>query len=140
MCKACGMLIKGVWVWTCYLLRCKISLDRLVLDTVYSERWKEGFEPVGSCKLDWKTVFSTFTVVFLAELGDKTQLSTMMLAASKKTPWSVFLGSAMALVLSSLIGVLIGETLYRIVPGHIIKYFAGGAFVVVGLLMLLGWV
>jgi len=88
--------------------------------------------------VNWQTVFSTFTVVFLAELGDKTQLSTMMLAASKKTPWSVFLGSAMALVLSSFIGVLVGDSLYRVVPSHIIKYFAGGAFVIVGLLMISG--
>jgi putative Ca2+/H+ antiporter (TMEM165/GDT1 family) len=88
--------------------------------------------------MDWQTVLSTFTVVFLAELGDKTQLSTMMLAASKKTPWSVFLGSAMALVLSSFIGVLVGDALYRVVPGHIIKYCAGGAFVIIGLLMLSG--
>jgi putative Ca2+/H+ antiporter (TMEM165/GDT1 family) len=88
--------------------------------------------------LNWQTVFSTFVAVFLAELGDKTQLSTMMLAASKKTPWSVFLGSAMALVLSSFIGVLVGDSLYRVVPGHIIKYSAGGAFVIIGLLMLLG--
>ncbi|MGI6661112.1 MAG: TMEM165/GDT1 family protein [Bacillota bacterium] len=92
----------------------------------------------GSHEMNWQIVFSTFAVVFLAELGDKTQLSTMMLAASKKTPWSVFLGSAMALVLSSLIGVLVGDALYRVVPGHIIKYCAGGAFVIIGLLMLSG--
>ncbi|MGI6628840.1 MAG: TMEM165/GDT1 family protein [Bacillota bacterium] len=94
--------------------------------------------PRGSYILNWQTVFSTFVAVFLAELGDKTQLSTMMLAASKKTPWSVFLGSAMALVLSSFIGVLVGDSLYRIVPGNIIKYSAGGAFVIIGLLMLSG--
>ncbi len=88
--------------------------------------------------MNWQIVLSTFTAVFLAELGDKTQLSTIMLAASTKTAWSVFLGSATALVLSSFLCVLIGDTVCRVVPLHIIKYFAGGAFVVIGLLMLWG--
>ncbi len=89
--------------------------------------------------MNWETVFSTFVAVFLAELGDKTQLSTMMLAAaSKKIPWSVFLGSAMALVLSSFIGVLVGDSLHQVVPVHIIKYSAGSVFMIIGFLMLLG--
>lgn len=95
-------------------------------------------EPHGSNVLDWKIVISTFGAVFLAELGDKTQLSTMMLASSKKAPLSVFLGSACALVLSSLIGVLVGDTLYRVVPPNVIRILAGGAFVVIGGLILLG--
>lgn len=88
--------------------------------------------------MDWKIVASTFIAVFFAELGDKTQLSTMMLASSKKAPASVFVGSAVALTLSSLIGVLIGDTLYRFVPAQVIKYIAGGGFVVIGGLILLG--
>ena len=76
-------------------------------------------------------------MVFLAELGDKTQLSTMMLAASKKSPWNVFIGSAFALVLSSFIGVLVGDSLCKVVPPHILRYVAGGAFIVTGLFMLL---
>lgn len=81
---------------------------------------------------------STFVAVFFAELGDKTQLSTMMLASSKKAPASVFVGSAVALVLSSLIGVFIGDTLYRVVPAHIIRIVAGGGFLVIGILILSG--
>jgi putative Ca2+/H+ antiporter (TMEM165/GDT1 family) len=88
--------------------------------------------------MDWRIALSAFTVVFLSELGDKTQLATMMLASSKKTPWSVFLGSATALVLSSAVGVLVGNTLYKLVPGHIIRMVAGGGFLIVGLLVLLG--
>ncbi len=97
-----------------------------------------GISRDGFSKMNWRTIVSTFTMVFLAELGDKTQLSTMMLAASNKSVWSVFIGSALALVLSSLIGVLIGDHFCRLVPLHIIKYCAGGAFVIVGFLMLLG--
>ena len=88
--------------------------------------------------MDWRIVASTFVAVFFAELGDKTQLSTMMLASSKKAPVSVFVGSALALTLSSLIGVLIGDTLYRFVPATVIKVVAGGGFLVIGALILLG--
>lgn len=95
-------------------------------------------EPEGSCRMNWRIIFSTFVVVFLAELGDKTQLSTMMLASSKKAPVSVFLGSAIALVLSSLIGVLVGDTICRVVSPAVIRFLAGAGFVVVGALILFG--
>jgi putative Ca2+/H+ antiporter (TMEM165/GDT1 family) len=88
--------------------------------------------------LDWRIVASTFVAVFFAELGDKTQLSTMMLASTKKAPVSVFIGSAIALTLSSLIGVLVGDTLYKLVPANVIKTVAGSLFLVIGALTLLG--
>lgn len=88
--------------------------------------------------MDWKTITSTFVAVFFAELGDKTQLATMMLASSKRAPVSVFLGSALALCLSSLVGVLIGDTLYKLVPPGVIRAAAGGGFLVIGALILLG--
>jgi putative Ca2+/H+ antiporter (TMEM165/GDT1 family) len=88
--------------------------------------------------LDWRIVASAFVAVFFAELGDKTQLSTMMLASTKKAPVSVFIGSAIALTLSSLIGVLVGDTLYKLVPANVIKTVAGSLFLVIGALTLLG--
>lgn len=51
---------------------------------------------------------STFLTIFLAEFGDKTQLSTLLMSAESQSPWMVFLGSAVALVTTSLLGVLIG--------------------------------
>ena len=95
-------------------------------------------EPGWLVHMNWQVVISTFIAVFFAELGDKTQLSTMMLASSKKAPLSVFLGSAVALVLSSLIGVLVGDTLYKLVPETVIKTVAGGGFLVIGALILFG--
>lgn len=95
-------------------------------------------EPGWLVHMNWQVVISTFIAVFFAELGDKTQLSTMMLASSKKAPLSVFLGSAVALVLSSLIGVLVGDTLYKMVPETVIKTVAGGGFLVIGALILFG--
>lgn len=102
------------------------------------EHRRGGTSPNGLANVNWKIVASTFIAVFFAELGDKTQLSTMMLASSKKAPWSVFVGSAVALTLSSLIGVLVGDTLYRLVPANVIKMVAGGGFLVIGALILLG--
>jgi putative Ca2+/H+ antiporter (TMEM165/GDT1 family) len=88
--------------------------------------------------MDLKLFLSTFGVVFLAELGDKTQLATLSLAASGKSRLTVFLGAAAALVVTSGIGVLVGEALSRVVPAVWIHRAAGAAFIVMGILLLLG--
>lgn len=84
-----------------------------------------------------KTFLSAFGLVFIAELGDKTQLATMLLAAQEKSPLVVFLGSAAALVMSSLVGVLAGAALTRIVPESLLRSGAGVLFIVLGVLLLL---
>ena len=86
--------------------------------------------------MDLQMMFTTFGMVFLAELGDKTQLATFCLSADCDSKTSVFLGSAGALVLSSLIAVLFGGAISRFVPPHYIKLGAGVFFVVVGVWML----
>src|SRR4051812_49326630 len=65
--------------------------------------------------VNWKLVGSTFLAVFLAELGDKTQLATMSLAVGEKAKLAVFLGSALALVATSAIAVTAGEALARVI-------------------------
>lgn len=87
--------------------------------------------------MDWKLFGSTFAAIFLAELGDKTQLATLSLASSGSR-WVVFAGSAVALVASSAIAVLAGEAVARAVPPIWIKRAAGALFLVLGALMLLG--
>jgi len=87
--------------------------------------------------MDWKLVASTFVAVFLAEMGDKTQLATMTLAAGSSR-WAVFAGSALALVATSAIAVLAGEVVARAVPAHWLRRGAGLVFVAMGLLFLLG--
>jgi putative Ca2+/H+ antiporter (TMEM165/GDT1 family) len=82
--------------------------------------------------MDFKLLFTTFGLVFLAELGDKTQLATVCFAADCDSRLSVFLGSAGALVLSSLIAVLFGGAVSRFIPAHYIKIGAGIFFVAVG--------
>lgn len=84
--------------------------------------------------MDWKLISATFTMVFLAELGDKTQLATFCLAADdNSSSLSVFLGSALALVLSSFIAVLCGTAFARFLPPHLIKFAAGLFFIGAGI-------
>ena len=78
-------------------------------------------------------VFSTFGTVFIAELGDKTQLATLMLSAKSGSPWLVFLGAALALICSSLVGVLLGQWLARTLPPERLATMAGVLMVTLGL-------
>ena len=83
--------------------------------------------------MDLKLLLTTFGLVFLAELGDKTQLATFCFSADcEDSRLSVFLGSAGALVLSSLIAVLLGAGVSRFVSPTAIKLGAGIFFLVVG--------
>lgn len=61
----------------------------------------------------WAVFSSTFITIFLAEMGDKTQLVTLLMSAESQSPWIVFFGSAIALVMTSLLGVLIGYWLAK---------------------------
>jgi putative Ca2+/H+ antiporter (TMEM165/GDT1 family) len=82
--------------------------------------------------LNWQVLGSAFLMIFLAELGDKTQLATFAFASQSKSPLSVFLGASLALVLSSLIGVLIGGLIGRFVPERIMKVLAAVVFLAFG--------
>ena len=61
----------------------------------------------------WLIFSSTFITIFLAEMGDKTQLVTLLMSAESQAPWTVFIGSALALIATSLIGVSIGYWLSK---------------------------
>ena len=87
--------------------------------------------------MDLKAFAVTFGLVFLAELGDKTQLTTMVLAARTRAPLLIFIAAGLALVLSSLIGVVFGDALTRVIPLRYIQKGAGIAFVLIGGLLLL---
>jgi putative Ca2+/H+ antiporter (TMEM165/GDT1 family) len=78
--------------------------------------------------INWQVIGSAFLMIFLAELGDKTQLSTFAFASQSKSPLSVFLGASLALVLSSLIGVALGGLIGRFVPERIMKVLAAVVF------------
>ncbi len=86
--------------------------------------------------MDWKLFASTFAAIFVAELGDKTQLAALSLSAGSKSKWIVFLASALALTASSAIAVAVGEGLTRVVSPIWLKRAAGVIFIVMGVLFL----
>ena len=86
--------------------------------------------------MDLKLLFTTFATIFLAELGDKTQLATLAFSAEGKSRLAVFIGSAGALVLTSLLGVIFGAAIAKVIPPNTIKMGAGVLFVMLGLWML----
>ena len=84
------------------------------------------------------TIIYTFFLVFIAELGDKTQLATMLLSAKSNSIMSVFIGSSLALICSSFLGVFVGSYITKYIPPHYIKNSAGVLFIVMGILILSG--
>jgi len=85
--------------------------------------------------MDWRLLLTTFGSVFLAELGDKTQLATLCFATGKNTLVPVFIGSSLALVTSSLIACLVGSTLVKVLPIRWVHLGAGVIFIVLGALL-----
>ncbi|MCX8071797.1 MAG: TMEM165/GDT1 family protein [Candidatus Binatia bacterium] len=88
--------------------------------------------------MDWKLFLSTFVAIFLAEIGDKTQLATLSLAVGGQSRWAVFLGAALALVATSAVAVLAGEAVTRWVSPSLLRRLAGVSFLLLGLWFLLG--
>ncbi len=84
--------------------------------------------------MNLKIFLSTFLLIFIAELGDKTQFAAMASAAGSKSPLSVFLGASMALIISSLLAVIIGSFLSHVFPERYLKMAAGVIFVIFGIL------
>ena len=78
-------------------------------------------------------LLSTFITVFLAELGDKTQLATVAISGSTNRPLAVFLGSSSALVIASLVGALAGGSIATFIPTNSLKLIAAIGFLFIGL-------
>ena len=84
--------------------------------------------------MDWKILSAVFVSVFIAEMGDKTQLATMLFASDREvSKWAIFAGASLALIAASGIGVLVGGTLSNYVNEKYLHYFAGAGFVIIGL-------
>lgn len=88
--------------------------------------------------MDWKVILTTFGMIFLAEMGDKTQLAAITLAAQTKQPLAVFLGASLALTAVSLIGVTLGSVLSNYINAEYLHKAAALAFIAIGVLMLWG--
>ncbi len=85
--------------------------------------------------MDWKLFLTVFVTVFLAELGDKTQLATLVFAAQSGRVWAVFLGSALALITSSFMGAFLGAYISGYLSPKWIKLIGGSLFIIIGLFM-----
>jgi putative Ca2+/H+ antiporter (TMEM165/GDT1 family) len=81
--------------------------------------------------LDWKLLGTTFVAIFVAEMGDKTQLATIGLATASSR-WSVFIGAALALVATSAIAVLVGDAVGRYLSPVWVRRGAGALFLALG--------
>jgi len=87
--------------------------------------------------MDLTLLISTFLTVFLAELGDKTQLATVALSGTSDRPFAVFVGSSSALVLASLLGALAGGSVASVVPTEVLQLLAAVGFLIIGTRLLL---
>ena len=88
--------------------------------------------------LEYKVLITVFIAVFIAELGDKTQLATMLFAADKEvSKLTVFVGASMALIVASGIGVLAGGVISQYVSEKQLHYIAGIGFIGIGVWTLL---
>ena len=88
--------------------------------------------------MEWKIFLTIFVTVFLAELGDKTQLATMLFASDRETgKLTVFFAASAALIVASAIGVLAGSLLSEYINPKYLQYLAGVGFVVIGAITLI---
>lgn len=88
--------------------------------------------------MDWKLFGLSYITVFLAEIGDKSQLAAIALGGSSKFPRAVFLGSVCALILASFLGVIAGGTVAQVLPTRLLKAIAALGFALMALRLL--WV
>ena len=79
--------------------------------------------------------FTTFTTIFIAELGDKTQIATLMLSAESGKPIIVFQGSSLALISSSIVGVLIGKWLSKKISPSKFALFTGALMIIISVFL-----
>lgn len=88
--------------------------------------------------MEWKILLTTLGTIFLAELGDKTQLAAIIMTSKTGRPLTVFGGAMIAFAMVTLIGVVIGQGLVTIIPQKILEKGAALAFILVGVVMFFG--
>jgi putative Ca2+/H+ antiporter (TMEM165/GDT1 family) len=88
--------------------------------------------------MDWRLFITTFTTIFFAEMGDKTQFATISLAATGRSKWAVLTGASLALVFATTLEIFAGDALGRFVSRDWLRRIAGVLFLLMGALLLLG--
>ncbi len=121
----------------------KAPPESLVAEVVHIDKVAQAapssFSSNGSSDFSvvWRCFVSTFITIFLAELGDKTQVATLLMSAQSHEPWVVFGGAAAALVSTSLVGVLLGQWLAKFLTPKTLELATGGILAVVAVLLLI---
>jgi len=93
----------------------------------------KSYQPSGAL-MDIKIISTVFVAIFIAELGDKTQLATLLFASGKDvSKMSVFIGASLALIAASGIGVLVGALISSSVNEKYLRYIAGAGFIAIGI-------
>ena len=88
--------------------------------------------------MDWKLLVAVFSTIFIAEIGDKTQLATIFYASGAEYgKLTVFLGSSLALVSTSALGALVGTSLAQSLNPKYLSWVAGAGFIGIGLWMII---
>ena len=83
--------------------------------------------------MDFQLLGLSFIAVFFSELGDKSQVAAIALSGTSKSPRAIFLGTALALLLASLIGVIIGQGMAEVMPTRFVKIAAAVGFAIMGI-------
>ncbi len=136
-----GRLIPGQWIR--YIAAAGFVLMGAWLAW---ETWKFGCRATEACpsadpppaRTDWRILGTTFGLLFVAEMGDKTQLAILARASESQQPLAVFAGAILALVAVTALGVVGGQGLVRLIPERWLRWIAAGAFVVMGVLIGVG--
>ena len=132
------------------LLRLGAALGFVVMGLLMAwEVWRNrAEEPPTVClddpkapsrRWDWEPFLSTFGLLFVAELGDKTQLAVLALSGRGDSPWAVFCGGTLALISVAALGVVGGDRLNRVVPERVLRGVSAVAFVGMGVLVGMGY-
>ncbi|HER43586.1 MAG TPA: UPF0016 family protein [Candidatus Eisenbacteria bacterium] len=86
----------------------------------------------------WKVFLTSFGIMFLAEIGDKTQLAVISLSGRYRSPWVVFAGAGLAMLLATAIGIAVGSFLPTVMGERAVRTVSGALFILFGILILAG--
>ncbi|OGS34174.1 MAG: hypothetical protein A2474_07075 [Elusimicrobia bacterium RIFOXYC2_FULL_34_12] len=86
--------------------------------------------------MDWKIIFTSFWMIFITEMGDKTQLTNLSLTAKSKMPLQVFFASVLGYSLATIFAIVIGSIFFKYIPQYYIRIASGCLFIIVGCLIL----
>lgn len=125
---AAGFIAMGLWMaWQSWRADRQPAEEACELD-----------DPAGERRPDWRAFGTTFGLLLLAEMGDKTQLAVFARASQSGSPWAVFVGAAVALAGVTALGAIGGQGLAHLIPERWLRRAAAAAFVVMGVLIGLG--